>query len=165
MDNNDNVSQLITFMQQEIQWISELNALLHQEKTALNESQFDQLEDLANKKQALSEHLDKSTKAKMALLGDPQAQSPKDSLQEFIKTCSKAQAAQISTLNNELAALLIQCRELNTVNGQVVATNIHIRHEMVSILSGHKPSDVSLYTATGDIKSPTHPEASHHKEA
>ena len=68
----------------------------------------------------------------------------------------------INDLNKELAEELSICRELNTVNGQVIATNIHTREEIVNILSGGtKAKDVSVYTSTGNIKSSKKSEGGH----
>jgi flagella synthesis protein FlgN len=166
MSNNDDVHVLANHLKQEITWVKELNAALLEEKAILAERKFDKLEELANKKQALSTALEDSSKERMLLIGDPDKKSPSAFLKQFLQHCDKADKDLISTLNKELAEHLNICRERNTVNGQVIATNIHIREEIVNILSGgNKVKDVSVYTSTGDIKAPNKQEGGHHREA
>jgi flagellar biosynthesis protein FlgN len=165
MDKNNDVYILAKYLKQELAWIKELNTTLEEEKHALTKREFTKLEDLANKKQELSNKLENSSKDRMSLIGDPQTQSPSAFLNEFLKQCSANDANLINTLNHELAEQLVLCRDLNTVNGQVIATNIHTSQEVVNILSGNKVKDVSVYTATGDIKSSTKGEGGHHQKA
>jgi flagella synthesis protein FlgN len=165
MSTSTEVQQLANHLKQEIAWLEELNKVLAEEKTILIERQFDKLEELANKKEALSNKLETSSKARMTLLGDPEKKNASSVLKEFIKKCDQADAQLINDLNNKLTAQLALCRELNTVNGQVITTNIHIREELVTILSGNKVKNTSVYTATGDIASPSKSEGGHHQEA
>lgn len=165
MDKNNDVYTLTTYLKQEIAWVKELNAALEEEKQALTKREFNKLEDLANKKQNLSNKLENGSKERMNLIGDPQTQSPSAFLKEFLKQCSANDANLINALNTELADQLVICRNLNTVNGQVIATNISTSQEIVNILSGNKVKDVSVYTATGDIKSSTKGEGGHHQKA
>lgn len=165
MDNNKDVDILAHHIKQEIEWIKELNKTLLEEKNVLATRQFDKLEDLANKKQELSIKLEESSNERMKLIGDPETQSPSTFLQQFLKQCSPADSTLINKLNTELSSELTRCRELNTVNGQVIATNIHNRQEIVNILSGNKGKDVNLYTSTGDIKPSTPDKGGHHQKA
>ena len=165
MDNNKNVKELINELKQEIQWIKELNELLSLEKDVLATRKFEQLEELADKKQDLSTKLEDSTKERMKLIGDTNSLTAKNSLQNFLKSCSTSEANQINKLNTELTEQLTICRDLNTVNGQVIAANVYMRQEIVSVLSGNKVRDVSVYTATGDIKNPGGSEGTHHQKA
>ena len=165
MHKNNDVNVLANYLKQEITWLKELNAALREEKQALAAREFNKLEDLSNKKQDLSNKLESSSKERMTLIGDPQTQSPSSFLKEFLKHCSAHDAQLVNTLNNELAEQLGLCRELNTVNGQVIATNMNTSQEIVNILSGNKDKDVSVYKATGEIKTSTKDEDGHHQKA
>lgn len=165
MNKKSDVQQLVNHLKQEIAWVEELNHTLVEEKELLTLRQFNELEVLAEKKQALSNQLETSSKNRMELIGDPDTQSPSAFLQQFLSHCTKDEARIVDQLNQKLAELLVTCRESNIINGQVIATNIHTHKEMVSILSGNRTKDVSVYTATGDIKSPTKPDSTHHQKA
>ncbi len=165
MKNNNDVNVLANHLKQEIEWIKELNSTLLEEKEALATRKFDKLEALAEKKQNLSSKLEESSKNRMNLIGDPETQSPSAFLQQFLKESSADETSLINKLNKELSEELMRCRDLNTVNGQVIATNIHTRQEIVNILSGSKGKDVNVYNATGDIKSSKKGDGGHHQEA
>ena len=161
MDTNK-VNALSTHLEQEISWITELNALLVEEKEILATRQFDLLEEFANKKQALSFKLEESAQQRMYLI-NPKNQAPALALKEYLRDCSTAETQHIHGLNNKLAECLNRCRELNTVNGQVIANNMYIRQEIVNALSENKPDAVNVYTSQGNIKSTNGNR--HHEEA
>lgn len=84
-------------------------------------------------------------------------------LTEFLKECTVEETNQINELNTKLAELLTCCRELNAVNGQIIANNLYVRQEIVNTLSGNQANAVSVYTSTGNIQSPK--DNTHHQEA
>jgi len=164
MNKNNNAKGLVDHLEQEISWIDALNTLLSEEKLVLATRQFDKLEDLAEKKQKLTNELEKSAKLRAELISDSSSnQDPKTALNEFLKNTSAEEARQINLLNTKLAEKLTYCRELNTVNGQVIASNIYTRQEIVNALSGNKTEAASVYTANGDITSSSN--TKHHEEA
>ncbi|CAM3039667.1 flagella synthesis protein FlgN [Legionella worsleiensis] len=162
--NNNNAKTLIGHLEQEVNWIESLNTLLAEEKNALGSSQFDKLSDLADQKQDLTAKLEESAKQRNALLSaDKPIQSIKLSLQDFLKNCSEHEAKQINKLNLQLMEQLAICRDLNTINGQVIANNIHTRQQIVSALSGGNTDSTSVYTSNGDLSSSSG--TNHHQEA
>lgn len=162
-NNNNNASVLVAHLEREISWVEQLNSLLIEEKNILAASQLELLENLASKKHELSTQLEQSASQRMNLINHASG-SPADSLNRYLSHCTVEQANQINQLNNALKNKLAECRELNTVNGQVIAYNIHNRQEIVSSLSGNRATAASVYTATGVIKSSSHnPE--HHQKA
>lgn len=165
MDKNNKVEILAAHLAQEITWIKELNSALEEEKKALASREFDKLVDLATKKQEFTDNLEQSAKERMELIGDSNTQSPSDFLKLLLEQCSESDASLITALNRELADQLTRCSELNTVNGQVIATNISTRQEIVNILSGNKGKEVGVYTSTGDIKSANKKDGGHHQKA
>jgi flagella synthesis protein FlgN len=165
MNNNNNMSKLAQELEQELFWVKELNILLAEEKTALSTRQFDKLEALAEKKQKFSTELEKSTKSRLLLIGATENVLPHVALQEYIKTLSPNDAKTLTKLSKELSEQITICQELNTINGQAIATNIHMRQEIIKVLTGSTEKDAATYTATGDIKNDGPNKPSHHEKA
>lgn len=162
--NNNKIKELVSLLEQEINWVDVLNLLLADERQALETIDVDKLEDLATKKQELSTFLEESAKQRMDLFNVANPDAPVNStLDKFLESSSVTERNHINTLNNKLAALLVQCRELNIINGQVIATQIHSRQQIVSILSGNNTDAVGVYTATGTMQAPC--EHIHHQKA
>ena len=159
---NNSIKNLASHLEQEINWVEELNTLLSEEKIVLTTRQFDALEELANKKQTLSNKIEESAKQRIDFISNSN-NNVSLSLKEFLMNCPSEETNQINKLNNKLAELLATCRELNNVNGQVIANNMHTRQQIVNALSGNKVDAVSVYTATGNLKSS--PDNHHHQEA
>jgi flagellar biosynthesis protein FlgN len=163
-NKNNNAEKLVGYLEQEISWIEALNALLAEERTILEASQFEQLEPLADKKQELSSKLEESARQRMELIQHSDTStSSAVSLSEFLKDCSNSEAIQINQLHEKLVINLANCRSLNTINGQVIASNLHTRQQIVNALSGNNTEAVSVYTANGNLKSSN--DNSHHQEA
>lgn len=161
---NNNIKTFVNHLEQEINWVDQLNTLLAEEKIVLATRQFAQLEHLADQKQDLSGKLEESAKQRIELLNNAAAtKTPKLALNELLKQCNPEDTILINNLNTKLADHLTRCRELNTVNGQVIANNIHTRQEIVNALSGNTTDAVNLYTANGNVTSTT--DKSHHQEA
>lgn len=160
--SNNKITTLCNHLEQEITWIEALNTLLADEKKLLETRQFQPLEDCANKKQDLSSKLEESAKERMTLINKTD-QSAKTALEEFLEECTEAEVNQVNALNSKLADALTHCRELNTVNGQVIANNLYVRQEIVNALSGDKADAVSVYNSHGDLKSAN--DNRHHQKA
>ncbi|KTC93094.1 MULTISPECIES: flagella synthesis protein FlgN [Legionella] len=154
---NSKITLLITQLKQEINWIDELIKRLSEEKKALAERQFTTLETIANQKETLSSQLEESANNRLQLLELPAYNNDtKLALQAFLKPCSLEEANQVNQLNNQLAEKIAECRELNSINGQVISSNINSRQDLISILTGQNPSNaINIYTATGDVKTST----------
>ena len=157
--------RLSKILQQEINWLNDLITLLSEEKKALIERQFEILESLANQKEALSASLEQSARERVELLEFTlHNNDSKSALKALLNTCSVEEAKQITELNNQLAEKILRCRELNTVNGQVITTNLNARQEIFNSISGQNNSDaINVYTASGNVKSSV--ESSRHQEA
>ncbi|QMT59617.1 flagella synthesis protein FlgN [Legionella sp. PC997] len=161
---DDKKKVLSSCLAQEINWIEMLNSLLVDEKEILVSREFNRLEEFANKKQELSNKLEESAKQRMQLLNHTNPnQTMNQALTEFLHDCSTEEVNEINQLNTTLAELLTRCRELNAVNGQVIANNLYVRQEIVNTLSGNQTNAISVYTSQGNIESTK--ENSHHQEA
>lgn len=147
--NTNNSALLATLLQQEIQWVEQLHGLLSNEKNALATRQFSDLDELAQQKQELSEKLEASAAKRASIQGSLA------SLNEFLKNATSQEAQQLNQLSLKLGETLAACRELNTVNGQVIANNIHSRQEIVNILSGISDTMASVYSSKGTLQTTT----------
>lgn len=165
MNNNNKAKTLVSQLEQEINWLDSLNALLAEEKMILTTRQFNHLAELAEKKQELSSQLEDSAKQRMELMNDSNNSDKHSqvSLSDFLQNCSTEDGIQINRLNSILVEKLNLCRELNTVNGQVIANNMYTRQQIVNALSGNDSDAVSVYTSNGNLE--TSSENSHHQEA
>lgn len=161
MDDNK-VKTLCSHLEQEINWVEALNALLVEERKLLETRQFNTLEDCASKKQDLSSKLEESAQKRMVLI-NKQDKTAAVSLKEFLNNCSEIEINQVTALNNKLSECLKLCRELNSVNGQVIANNLYVRQELVNALSGNKSNAASVYNAHGNLSSSN--DGRHHEEA
>ncbi len=158
------IKALCSHLEEEINWIESLNSLLVEEKEILTSREFNRLEEFANKKQELSNKLEESAKQRMQLINHANSTQPMNLLlTEFLKDSSVEEANQINQLNTKLAELLTRCRELNAVNGQIIANNLYVRQEIVKTLSGNQANALSVYTSNGDIESTK--ENAHHQKA
>lgn len=158
-------AKLITLLQQEVNSLEKLIAILSDEKNALIERKFEALEDLANQKETLSATLEQSARERVELLQILlHNNDPKSALQAFLNHCSLEETAQINQLNNQLTEKIMTCRELNSINGQVITTNLNARQEIFNILNGQTGEDaINVYNAAGNVKAST--ESSRHQEA
>lgn len=164
MNKNNNVADLLGYLEQEINLVKQLNVLLAEEKAVLLASEFEKLDAMATLKQELSEQLEQSAQQRLNLLHESMQHNSSDPMQNFLQLCSNDQTTAINLLNNSLAHELTICRESNAVNGQVIASNLHSRQEIVSILSGATDTELATtYNASGTIQSTG--ENSHHQEA
>lgn len=160
--NNDKVKTLCNHLEQEITWVTALNALLVEEQSILETRQFQRLEEFANTKHDLSNKLESSAQQRMELINKTD-QAADVALKEFLKECSPELINQVADLNRKLAIHLDQCRELNAVNGQVIANNLYIRQEIVNALSENSADAISVYNSHGNLQSTS--DQKHHEQA
>lgn len=155
--NNNNSTILATLLKQEIQWVEQLNGILVEEKKCLSTRQFSDLDYWAQQKQELSDKLEASAAQRSEIQGSLA------SLNAFLKNATNQEAQQLNQLSLELAKNLAHCRELNIINGQVIANNIHSRQEIVNILSGSYDALGSVYSSKGTLETTT--KTKHHQKA
>lgn len=164
MKNLNEIKELASHLAKEINWVEQLNDLLSEEKNILTTRQFSQLDELAVKKQALSNQLEDSSKQRKALIENASSNNPQvTSFNELLQTSTTIEFNQINELSIKLAQALTHCRELNTINGQVIASNIYNRQEIINIISGNQTEVGSIYTANGSMSSSN--KTNHHQEA
>ncbi|WP_367607140.1 flagellar export chaperone FlgN [Legionella sp. W05-934-2] len=152
----DICQSIIVYLQQEIEWVSALNDLLLKEKEILEQNQFDQLNTVAEAKKTLSENLEKSSRQRVILmqLNPNNPQQHKAALDTFLQSLPSGQADSIRQLNEKLAHQLQICRERNSINGQVIATNLTTRKAIFDDLTSNATSDENqaTYDSQGDVK-------------
>lgn len=145
---------LATSLKQEITLIDTLLQALETEKQALITRQFEQLESLSEQKQALSKELEESARNRViSLCNSADATHYNSCLRTYLEQLHPEQAKEITDLNKQLMEKLIQCREYNLINGQVITANLNTRREIVSALTGQDKQEAGkTYTAKGNIK-------------
>jgi flagella synthesis protein FlgN len=145
---------VVNHLKQEIEWIQSLNTLLSQEREFLIAREYHALEAISIEKISLSEQLERSTRERIQLMNPSHInEDPKETIQTFLAGCTNLEAVQINSHNKLLAEKLLICHDLNLVNGQVIATNLHTREELINTLTGRSVDNLNVYTATGNVKS------------
>lgn len=148
-------ASLISHLEQEIQWMQAINLLLSQEQELLASRQFHILEGILSEKVHLSSQLEESATARIALM-DGNNTDPQKALTSFLEKCSAQDAETIRNRNATLADMLIVCRDLNMVNGQVISTCLRNSQIIVNTLTGRSEDALNVYTATGNVQSASH---------
>ncbi len=158
-------TQLIQCFQMEISLLQALIEVLQKEKELLTNRNYSDLESIAQQKEELSSQLESHTKERLHLLNiESTPEASRTQLQTFLLQCSDSEKAQIQQLNEQLTELLMICREQNTVNGQVISANIHLRKDILDSLSGKQSQNTTnRYTSTGNLD--TNGESTRHQEA
>jgi len=162
---SNKADQLIQCFQIEISLLQSLIEILQKEKDLLTNRSFADLESIAQQKEELSSQLESHTKERLHILNiESTPKAARTQLQAFLQECSEMERTQIQQLNEQLTELLNLCREQNTVNGQVITANIHLRKDIIDSLSGKQSqSATNRYTATGNLDS--NGESTRHQEA
>ena len=147
---------IIDCLKQEVEWVTALNDVLLKEKQVLESNQFDELNTIAETKQKISENLEKSSRQRVLLLQiNPNSpEQHRSALDKLLKALPEQEAITIKQLNDTLSQQLTLCRERNSINGQVIATNLTVRKEIVNGLLPEQAVDESqaTYNAQGDVK-------------
>ncbi|QRN03651.1 flagellar protein FlgN [Legionella sp. MW5194] len=156
---------LSALLEQEITHLDALISLLLREKDILVNRKFDELEEISNQKQALCAQLEESARQRIQVIGaQANASDYKTALGIYLKQLSQNEASTIESLNKTLADKLTLCREYNTINGQVITTNIITRQEMIGALTGQSMTAApNVYTASGNVKPGS--DSGHHQKA
>ncbi|KTC97954.1 flagella synthesis protein FlgN [Legionella erythra] len=158
-------TDLTALLEQEITHLDSLISLLIREKDILVNRKFEELEDISAQKQALCALMEDSARQRIQVIGaQANAADYKTALGLYLKQLSKDEADEIESLNKTLAEKLTTCREYNTINGQVITTNIITRQEMIGALTGQSATTApNVYTASGNIKPDS--DSGHHQKA
>lgn len=158
-------TDLTALLEQEITHLDSLISLLIREKDILVNRKFEELEEISAQKQALCALMEDSARQRIQVIGaQANATDYKTALGLYLKQLSKDEADKIEALNKALAEKLTSCREYNTINGQVITTNIITRQEMIGALTGQSATAApNVYTASGNIKSDS--DSGHHQKA
>ena len=157
-------NQLIECFQTEISILKDLIEILQQEKDHLSKRNFSDLESIAERKESLSSQLESHTKERLNILNiQSTPESARKQLQALLQEYSEHERTQVQQLNEQLTELLMICREQNTVNGQVISANIHLRKDIIDSFSGKQSQNTTnRYTATGNLD--TNGDSTRHQE-
>lgn len=160
---NSKGQQFIEVLHQENTYINQLMNTLIEEKESLSKRDFTHMQELAVKKDNLSNLLEESSKKRLAIL-NAQADTAKDALNSLINSLNQEEATLVKQLNQELTNKITACRELNAINGQVITSNLNTRREIVDVLTGKDTKTaINTYSSSGNLR--THSESINHQEA
>jgi flagella synthesis protein FlgN len=131
--------------------VESLIALLEREKAILSERQFEELPTLVEQKQSKMKCLEENFKRRVDYLTNSHdGDTYLECLNSYINTLAPEQREPIIQLNQQLEQALAKCRDLNTINGQVISVNLNNHAQLMNIIQG-KPTQAT-YDAKGNIQ-------------
>lgn len=148
------VEQIDAALQQELQLAQELLTLLQAEQQTLANNDAAQLGAIAARKQQVASALEGSARQRASLLPEGRASG----LQINWPAFSAEEQTRLRPRWKDLQNLLQKCRNLNQINGRVVAHTRAAVRQALNALHGEQPSG-ALYGRSGstlDTPVPTH---------
>lgn len=149
----DTIKPITDALTIECNLVDSLITLLQEEQSILTTRNFDAMEKHAEKKDIIVKQLEKSAEDRLSKMGITSGENLNAQVSSFINTLNARDKSAIKTLNDSLKDKLKLCHDLNLVIGQVLATNIQTRTDIVRALSGHDIEQaIDTYSSTGNIK-------------
>jgi flagella synthesis protein FlgN len=146
--NTNNFKQIL---ESDLEFTNSLIQLLEQEKQILTDREIDNLPPLIEKKQHVMEQMEENFQKRIAFLQDTVGKgSYVEQLNTFLNELSPQENQQFTDLNQKLEEGIGRCRDLNQINGQVIAVNMHNREQLLNLIQGK--SQQTTYDATGAVK-------------
>lgn len=154
---------MVQLLQAEIDLVEALNTLIHEEREALIEKNFELITCIADKKEALAEQLHTQTQKRLQLVCQGEnADTYQSALPGYLTQLDDKTRDLIHHLNTLLSEKLITCKTGNAVNGQVITANIQMReHLLEAVGASHRLG--ATYGEQGQVDRLR--DASHHHEA
>lgn len=132
----------------DIQTCQNLIRLLQEENSALNSRNFDNLEEILERKNIQLNLLDNSVNTRMEWIKLAPDNQNNDTRAIWDKMLSDINRIEISEAWITLQNLIDQCRQKNEVNGKIVIRNQAIFSKLLKVLRGQN-GPTTLYTAKG----------------
>lgn len=144
-------------LEDELRFASSLLELLCAEREALSENNASALEKIAGQKRNVAEQLETSAERRSAYLLETIGAASPD-LRDYLDAApASEESRQLTTLWEELAALLNDCREQNRLNGSILESSQRSIKQAIALLQGQGQAG-ELYGRAGK----TVPSASGH---
>ncbi len=161
--NEDDFETIKQSLSDDVKLTATLYDLLKDEREHLRNREFAHLNDLAEKKIAITESIKKNNQLRVNLIAPAaNASDPAAAFKEFMQSCPADKAQALKQINLDLEKNLSQCRELNLINSQVTAQTIDSNKELIDMITG-RDTITSTYDAVGKVTEKSN--SSTHKEA
>ena len=139
----------------EVEFAQQLLAVLHQERAALSGHDAAAMESVVADKQQVADQLEKQSHARDHLLHAGGHGPGPQGLQSFIASAEPHMQRELSSLWQDLAQLLKQCREENQINGGVIEGSQRSIREALAILRGDPQTNETYGKAGKAINEPS----------
>jgi len=144
-------SALETTLSQTGDLLDQLDHLLDEEQILLRKRQYNDLVQMAERKQGVIQLLNNTHQEREKLLKQLKLKHNQDGLREFIENYARHPES-VRDLWAATQDKLQSCRHKNTVNGTVISINLQNNQHLLQLLQG-KDSNQELYNSQGHMKS------------
>lgn len=141
-----NLNSFISLLNKDLQTLSDLEVLLDQERTSLENNELSELNELTEKKTPLLIHLEQNSVAKSAWLKECKLPLPR------ILELLSVKAPTAMKLYQQCQDKLKQIHRLNEVNGRIIATS-HQRVERLMCIIRGQGKQMRIYGQNGTERS------------
>ncbi len=129
--------------------LDQLDHILDEEQSVLRKREFNELVEIADRKHNYLNQLDDNYHLRESLLSQLKLTHDSDGLRTFIHDYAEEPEA-LRDLWSSTQDKLQRCRERNTVNGTVIAINLHNNKYLQQLLKGQTGSD-NTYDPQGNL--------------
>lgn len=129
--------------------LDQLDHILDEEQSVLRKREFNELVDIADRKNHYLSQLDDNYHDRESLLTQLKLSHNADGLRTFIEDYAE-EPETLRDLWSNTQDKLQRCRERNTVNGTVIAINLHNNRYLQQLLKGQDGTD-NTYDPTGQL--------------
>lgn len=146
--------KLVSLMEREIDQASALNTALQLEKDILSNKDFDGLEIVTSKKQALIDALNALDAERQQLLHESGYGADSAGVEDFIHTLQGARRQRLEGLWRRLLDTVAACKQQNLVNGSIIGMSMRHCAQALAVLCGQDPRD-AVYDPRGNAAANT----------
>lgn len=132
--------------QRDLPTTTELLELLQQERTALEQRDYDRFQQIIGQKHQLLKALEIHALARQQLLSQAGFQDENSTLD-----AAEAQAPQVASHWRQLGEQWLRCQELNEINERIAKRTKLVVSQVLDMLRGHN-NETKLYTSRGDAR-------------
>jgi flagella synthesis protein FlgN len=150
--SSDTRGQMATLLEQEIEHATALNTALQLEKDILGNKDFEALEVVTVKKQAVIDALNALDAERSRLLHECGFTADNAGTETYIHAQAGPQGQQLERLWRRLLDIISSCRQQNLVNGSIIGMSMRHCAQALAVLRGQDPTD-ALYDSRGNAAS------------
>lgn len=149
MPANELAIQLRTLLSDLYQQLTHLHDLLEQENLALSKNEFDQVTRLAQQKELATQIIEQCELKRRSLLDQHQLDYDARSMAQLSRHLPRGLVRELAGLWQQVAGLGQHCKDLNQINGIILA---HLQRRAISTLRilRNQTTQSELYSASGN---------------